>query len=54
MKSEERAFIATYAPEELPKLDNAKVKQFGHYVAYVIASSDRADAAMSTIEKKLK
>ena len=51
---EQSAFIASYAPEELPKLDNTKVKQFGHYVIYVISSSDRVDAAITTIEEKLK
>lgn len=54
MKEDQRAFIASYAPEELPKLDRASVKIFGNYVVYVIASPERIDSALSAIEEKLK
>ncbi|MBO5415418.1 MAG: DUF4358 domain-containing protein [Clostridia bacterium] len=54
MRKENRAFIGSYAPEELPKLDGAKVRIFGNYVVYVIAEPDQIDSALDAIEKVLK
>ena len=48
----QRAFIGSYAPLELPKLDNAAVKRFGNYLVYSI--SDNNDEIFSSIEKTLK
>ena len=36
-KTEQRAFIASYAPSELPKLDSARVERIGNYLLYSIA-----------------
>ena len=38
LKEDKRAFVESYAPLEAKKLDNAKVKRFGNYVAYAILS----------------
>ena len=49
----ENAFIASYAPEELPKLKDAEVKTFGNYVAFAILNeSDRA-AFFEKVEEML-
>ena len=53
LKSDQQAFIASYAPEELPKLERAEVRVFGNYVAYAILSDDDRKLAFETIEKKL-
>lgn len=53
MQEEQRAFIASYAPEELTKLDAAKVKKFGNYVVYTVLPKDTANAVMGEIEKYL-
>ena len=51
---DENAFIASYAPEELPKLKDAEVKVFGNYVVYAILSeSDRA-TLFANVEEMLK
>ena len=37
---EKGAFIASYAPDELSKLEDAEVRTYGNYVAYAILSKD--------------
>ncbi len=54
MQKNDRAFIASYAPEELPKLDGARVRVFGNYVAYAILSEDEQEDFLSGIEAKLQ
>ncbi|MBQ7384561.1 MAG: DUF4358 domain-containing protein [Clostridia bacterium] len=54
MREEQRAFIGSYAPEELPKLDGAKVRMFGNYVVYVIAEPSLIETALEEIENVLK
>ena len=54
MREDKRAFIASYAPNELQKLDGAKLARFGNYVVYVIASPERAEIALKEIEQRLK
>ena len=49
----QRAFIESYAPTELTKLESAKVRAFGNYVIYVIASADSANKTISAIENAL-
>ena len=49
----ENAFIASYAPEELPKLEDAEVKTFGNYVAFAILSDSDRSAFFSKIEEML-
>ena len=53
-QKEQRSFISSYAPEELPKLDNAEIKVFGNYVVYAIMDEDDKKEAFSVIERKLK
>ena len=53
MKNDQHAFIASYAPEELPKLERAEVRVFGNYVAYAILSDEDRTLFFDTVEKKL-
>ena len=53
LRRDQLAFIASYAPEELPKLKRAEVKVFGNYVAYAILSDEDRALAFETVEKKL-
>lgn len=52
--SEDSAFIASYAPKELPKLEHAEVKVFGNYVVYAILDDDDRKLVFETVEKELK
>jgi len=54
LKTGTRAFIESYAPEELAKLDAAKVRRFGCYVVYTVLPSNEANSLFKTIEKTLK
>ena len=51
MQETQRAFIGSYAPLELPKLDGATVEQFGNYLVYSI--SENNEEIFSSIEKTL-
>ena len=53
-KINQRAFISSYAPYELEKLDNAEVHNYGRYVVYVILDQKNASLAFDTIENLLK
>ena len=50
----ERAFIASYAPTELPKLDGAQVHRYGNYVIYTILPTDSTAKVLTEIEGILK
>lgn len=54
MRETQRAFIASYAPEELPKLDRAEVRRYGNYVIYAILSEGDSEALFSHVEDTLK
>ena len=54
MQEEERAFIASYAPEELTKLDAAEVRLFGRYVVYTVLSPADREAVFSEIKARLR
>lgn len=54
MKDEQSAFIASYAPNELPKLQKAEVRRFGNYVAVAILSDSDRQKAFETVENMLK
>lgn len=54
LREEKSAFIGSYAPEELPKLERAEVRCFGNYTVYAIASDDDRALIFETVEKKLK
>lgn len=51
---EKKAFIASYAPKELPKLEDAEVRVFGNYVAYAILDPNDRELFFETVEKSLK
>ncbi len=53
LQADERAFIASYAPEELPKLDGARVNRFGNYVVYSILPTDKTSTVLEDIENTL-
>ena len=53
LREEKTAFIESYAPEEVPKLERAEVRSFGNYVAYAILSDDDRKLFFETVEKKL-
>ena len=53
MKENSRAFISSYAPAELPKLDNAEVRRFGNYVVYTILPPDRSTPIFHTLKELL-
>ncbi|MBE6550448.1 MAG: DUF4358 domain-containing protein [Ruminococcaceae bacterium] len=50
---DENAFIASYAPEELPKLRDGEVKVFGNYVAFAILDQNSRAALFEKVEKML-
>ena len=54
MDEEQRAFIASYAPQETTKLDHAEVRVFGRYVIYTILSPSDTKIAHDMIEQMLK
>ena len=51
---EKGAFIASYAPTELEKLENSQVRVYGNYVAYAILSRQEQEAFFDAIEDNLK
>ena len=51
---EQSAFIASYAPEELPKLEGAEVRTFGNYTVYAIADDRDRALIFETVEKALR
>lgn len=50
----QKAFIESYAPREVPKLDGAEVRRYGNYVVYTILSAQDKKAVWETIEKELR
>ncbi len=53
-REDERAFIASYAPAELPKLDGAQAGRFGNYVVYAILDSQGREQLFEKTEQKLR
>ena len=54
MREGSRAFIASYAPGELPKLDGAEVRRFGNYVVYTVLSDSDAQAVFDYVKAELE
>ena len=54
MKENSRSFIASYAPDEIPKLDSATVRRYGNYVVYTILPKEKANDIFSKIEESLQ
>lgn len=53
MKEEQSAFIASYAPDELPKLEEAEIRQFGNYTVYTILFREDRDNVFQALNKRL-
>lgn len=53
LREEKSTFIASYAAEELPKLERAEVRRFGNYTVYAILSDDDRTLVFDTIEQAL-
>ena len=51
--ADKKAFISSYAPKELPKLENAETRTYGNYVAYAILSDADKAAFFETVESML-
>ena len=49
-----RDLLVSYNPDELPKLDEIKVKVCGNYIYYSILSEARTEAAQTAFEKALE
>ncbi|MBO7311080.1 MAG: DUF4358 domain-containing protein [Clostridia bacterium] len=54
MQENSRAFISSYAPNELPKLDEARVRRFGNYIVYTVLDAQTANSAFEAIKEALK
>ena len=54
LRTSTRAFVQSYAPEELPKLDGAEVRRFGNYVAYSILPADKTEKFFGNLEDILR
>lgn len=50
----QRAFIASYAPSEIAKLDRAEVRKYGNYVVYAILSEGDSKVLFEHVEGTLK
>ena len=53
MQSEQKAFIGSYAPRELPKLESAEVHQYGNYVIYLIMNDEDKEDSIEDIAEIL-
>ena len=53
IKENNRAFIQSYAPNEVNKLDNAKVYILGKYVIYTVLSPNDTELVIKKIESLL-
>ena len=54
LRETQRSFIASYAPDELPKLDGARVERYGNYVVYAILTNEDSEALFGHIEGSLR
>lgn len=53
MRTDQRAFIQSYAPNEISKLDGSRVYVFGNYVVYTILPPHERNDAIEEIEHLL-
>ena len=54
MQQNQRTFIESYAPQEITKLDGARIYVLGNYVIYTILSAKDRDVVMQSIEDILQ
>ena len=50
----QNAFIASYAPREVPKLENAEVRRYKNYVIYAVLDENAKLEAFEKIKEMLK
>ena len=50
----QKAFIESYAPREVPKLEGAEVRRYGNYVVYTILSAEDKKAVWELTDKKIR
>ena len=53
LKDEKSSFVRNYLPDEQRKLDGAKVRRIGNYVAFTVLDDNQSDAIFAEIEKIL-
>lgn len=53
LREEKSTFIASYAAEELPKLERAEVYRLGNYTVYLIASDSDRKAIREALQAEL-
>ncbi len=54
LRTDQSAFIGSYAPEELPKLEGAEQRSYGNYTVYVILEEADRELIFETVEKLLQ
>ena len=54
MQENQRAFIASYAPREVPKLEKATARKYGNYVIYAILDEGAQESLFDTAQELLK
>ena len=52
-QTEQRAFIQSYAPTELKKLDGAEAFRFGNYVIFTVLEGNDSEQVKTSVEKLL-
>ena len=50
----QKAFIESYAPREIPKLEGAEAHRYGNYVVYTILSAEDNKAMRELTDKKIR
>ena len=53
MRASQGAFLASYAPQELAKLEQAEVHCFGSYVSYAVLEEAQRETFFDTVESLL-
>lgn len=53
LRQDQSAFIGSYAPDELPKLENAEWRSFGNYTAYAVLDEKDRTLFFESVEKAL-
>ncbi len=53
LNEEKRAFLKSYLPYELEKLDYAEAKRYGNYVVFVVQDQDTRNAVFAKLEALL-
>ena len=54
LQENQKAFIASYAPREIPKLEDAEVRRYKSYVIYTVLDENSRLEAFEEINDLLK